>query len=228
MFDLPRDCEARAGDSLSEMIEAEEDQLSYAPGPDSVESLVLSKCSRMERKDLVVEVPDWNRKLRFAKDIRKFGWSLYNRHLNSSPAIRECRHYENSKASMARHQLLAFALCTGLLGRSAPDPAGCAGICRRRRKPPSQDPNFNFLPSNLVNITATVLDERGTYIDGLKQEDFQISEDGVQQKISFFSHDRKIPVSVGVMVDISGSMRPQTAAGPADRARNIAGPVGAG
>ena len=32
-------------------------------------------------------------------------------------------------------------------------------------------------------------------------------EDGVEQKISFFSHDRRIPVSVGVLVDISGSMR---------------------
>jgi VWFA-related protein len=72
----------------------------------------------------------------------------------------------------------------------------------------SQDPNFKLSSDvNLVNITATVLDERGTYIDGLKQEDFQIFEDGVQQKISFFSHDRKIPVSVGFMVDISGSMR---------------------
>ena len=60
----------------------------------------------------------------------------------------------------------------------------------------------------LVNVTATVLDESGTYVDGLKQEDFQVYEDGAEQKVSFFSHDRRIPVSqVGVMVDISGSMR---------------------
>jgi ferredoxin, 2Fe-2S len=50
----------QGGDSLSEMIEAEEDQLSYAPG--------LTPSSRLScqsvpdgTQDLVVEVPDWNR-----------------------------------------------------------------------------------------------------------------------------------------------------------------------
>jgi len=72
----------------------------------------------------------------------------------------------------------------------------------------AQDPNFRLsVNTNLVNITATVLDENKAYVDGLKQEDFQVFEDGVEQKISFFSHDRRIPVSVGVLVDISGSMR---------------------
>jgi VWFA-related protein len=103
--------------------------------------------------------------------------------------------------------IAAFALCTGLLVAQAPA-RQAAPVLPTQADAPSQDPNFKLSSDvNLVNITATVLDERGTYIDGLKQEDFQIFEDGVQQKISFFSHDRKIPVSVGVMVDISGSMR---------------------
>jgi len=73
----------------------------------------------------------------------------------------------------------------------------------------AQDPNFRLSPVNvqLVNVTATVLDENKAYVDGLKQEDFQVFEDGVEQKVSFFSHDRRIPVSVGVLVDTSGSMR---------------------
>src|SRR5262249_53086405 len=37
--------------------------------------------------------------------------------------------------------------------------------------------------------------------------DFQVLEDGRPQKVSFFSHDQKVPVSVGVLVDVSGSMR---------------------
>ena len=103
--------------------------------------------------------------------------------------------------------IAAFALCTGLLVAQAPA-RQAAPVLPTQADAPSQDPNFKLSSDvNLVNITATVLDERGTYIDGLKQEDFQMFEDGVQQKISFFSHDRKIPVSVGVMVDISGSMR---------------------
>jgi Ca-activated chloride channel family protein len=59
----------------------------------------------------------------------------------------------------------------------------------------------------LVNVTATVVDEAGEYIAGLTAEDFTIFEDGVPQDVSFFSHDQRVPVSLGILVDISGSMR---------------------
>ena len=72
----------------------------------------------------------------------------------------------------------------------------------------SQDPRFKLnVEVELVNITATVLDEQGKYMDGLKLEDFQVFEDGAEQKISFFSHDLRVPISVGVLIDNSGSMR---------------------
>jgi len=104
--------------------------------------------------------------------------------------------------------MAAFFLCTGLLIAQAPSSRPPAAVLPTHAEAAAQDPNFSISSNvNLVNITATVLDERGTYVDGLKQEDFQILEDGVEQKISFFSHDRRIPVSVGVMIDISGSMR---------------------
>src|SRR5438876_6451297 len=71
-----------------------------------------------------------------------------------------------------------------------------------------QDPRFKLnVEVELVNITATVLDEQGKYMDGLKLEDFQVFEDGQEQKISFFSHDLRVPISVGVLIDNSGSMR---------------------
>src|SRR5215813_6023868 len=44
-------------------------------------------------------------------------------------------------------------------------------------------------------------------MDGLKLDDFQVFEDGEEQKISFFSHDLRVPISVGVLIDSSGSMR---------------------
>src|SRR5438128_489814 len=37
----------------------------------------------------------------------------------------------------------------------------------------------------LVNVVATVLDESGKYINGLKKEDFKIFEDGQEQPVSF-------------------------------------------
>ena len=76
--------------------------------------------------------------------------------------------------------------------------------------PPSdpQDPRYRLnVEVELVNLTATVLDEGGKYMDGLVPQDFEIFENGEQQKISFFSHDLRVPISVGVLIDASGSMR---------------------
>jgi VWFA-related protein len=59
----------------------------------------------------------------------------------------------------------------------------------------------------LVNLIATIVDENNRYVDNLSQADFQVFEDGKEQKLSFFSHDEKVPVSVGILIDNSGSMR---------------------
>src|SRR5262249_55551397 len=60
---------------------------------------------------------------------------------------------------------------------------------------------------SLVNVVATVFDESGKYMDGLKKEDFQVFEDGQEQHLSFFSHDLRVPISIGILVDTSGSMK---------------------
>src|SRR5713226_2712569 len=71
-----------------------------------------------------------------------------------------------------------------------------------------QDPRYKLnVEVELVNVTATVLDQQGKYLDGLKLDDFQVFENGAEQKISFFSHDLRVPISVGVLIDNSGSMR---------------------
>jgi Ca-activated chloride channel family protein len=71
-----------------------------------------------------------------------------------------------------------------------------------------QDPRYRLnVEVELVNVTATVLDESGKYMDGLQPGDFELYENGEQQKISFFSHDLRVPISVGVLIDHSGSMR---------------------
>jgi Ca-activated chloride channel family protein len=58
----------------------------------------------------------------------------------------------------------------------------------------------------LVNVVATVTDERGRYVGGLTVDDFIVEEDGVPQKVVHFSQDHEIPVSVGIVLDTSGSM----------------------
>jgi len=71
----------------------------------------------------------------------------------------------------------------------------------------SDDPLTLQVEVDLVNVTATVLNDDGEYVGGLTVEDFTILEDGVRQKVSFFSHDERVPVSLGILIDISGSMK---------------------
>jgi VWFA-related protein len=59
---------------------------------------------------------------------------------------------------------------------------------------------------NLVVLHATVVDKRGRIVNDLKGEDFRVYEDGALQQLSVFSH-ADIPVTMGIVIDDSGSMR---------------------
>jgi Ca-activated chloride channel family protein len=61
---------------------------------------------------------------------------------------------------------------------------------------------------DFVNVTATVTDDNGRFVSGLRQEDFTVYEDGQLQSVSHFSSDR-VPVSLGIALDSSGSMSPE-------------------
>jgi Ca-activated chloride channel family protein len=73
-------------------------------------------------------------------------------------------------------------------------------------------------------VTVTVTDPQGGYVTGLNKEDFQLYMDGVQRPIQFFRQDFNTPVSVGILVDTSGSMEPklrQARAAIAEFLRNL-------
>jgi Ca-activated chloride channel family protein len=57
----------------------------------------------------------------------------------------------------------------------------------------------------LVSLAATVLDAEGHFVKGLPRDAFEIYEDGKPQPITQFSNER-VPISVGVLLDISDSM----------------------
>ena len=59
----------------------------------------------------------------------------------------------------------------------------------------------------LTNILFTVKDKRGALIPGLKKEDFQIYEDGRKQIIKNFSTEANQPLTLGILVDTSGSQQ---------------------
>ncbi len=60
----------------------------------------------------------------------------------------------------------------------------------------------------VVVLHATTENHKGVSVSGLDKDNFQVFEDGVPQRIEHFSH-ADIPVTVGLVVDGSGSMRPK-------------------
>jgi Ca-activated chloride channel homolog len=68
----------------------------------------------------------------------------------------------------------------------------------------SRQPGYN-------QVTVTIVDQRGRYVTGLQKNDFNLYIDGQQRPIQFFRQDLNTPVSVGILVDTSGSMEPKLA-----------------
>ena len=60
---------------------------------------------------------------------------------------------------------------------------------------------------SLVNVGFSVRDEKGNLVTNLTQNDFEITEDGVPQKISFFARSTDVPLTLGLIMDVSGSQQ---------------------
>jgi Ca-activated chloride channel family protein len=63
--------------------------------------------------------------------------------------------------------------------------------------------------SGYEQFTITVTDQTGRYVTGLQKSDFRIYVDGIQRPLEFLRRDASTPVSVGILVDTSGSMDPK-------------------
>jgi Ca-activated chloride channel family protein len=58
---------------------------------------------------------------------------------------------------------------------------------------------------HLVNVTFSVRNDAGLSPASLTKNDFEVFEDGVRQNISFFSRSADLPLTLGLIVDASGS-----------------------
>jgi VWFA-related protein len=74
----------------------------------------------------------------------------------------------------------------------------------------------------LQQIVVTVKDGQGNLVKNLRAEDFILEEDGVPQSIVHFVQDNDTPVSLGILVDVSGSMA-ATPSGPLSAMRAAVG-----
>src|SRR5580693_2952227 len=60
--------------------------------------------------------------------------------------------------------------------------------------------------TTIVNVFATARDKRHAIITDLTKDDFKILEDGVEQKVAFFSKEVNMPITLGLLIDTSASM----------------------
>src|SRR6185369_9760073 len=57
----------------------------------------------------------------------------------------------------------------------------------------------------LVNASFTIRDHSGKLVTGLSKSDFEVSDDGTQQSIVHFSRGEDLPLTLGLIADLSGS-----------------------
>jgi VWFA-related protein len=60
---------------------------------------------------------------------------------------------------------------------------------------------------NVVNVLATVRDQKGRLVSNLSKDDFILEEDGKRQEIQYFSRQTDLPLTIGLLIDTSISQR---------------------
>jgi Ca-activated chloride channel homolog len=82
---------------------------------------------------------------------------------------------------------------------------------QKPQEPPRQDKQKRDdeairIDTDLVTLAATVTNERGRFAANLKRGDFLVYEDGIKQELAYFETGAKVPISLGILFDTSGSM----------------------
>jgi len=84
-------------------------------------------------------------------------------------------------------------------------PLALCAILAAQESPPLDESVFH-VDVNVVNVLCTVRDWQGLYVRDLRREDFRIREDGKPQEIRYFTRETRLPVTVALLVDVSGSV----------------------
>ena len=92
-----------------------------------------------------------------------------------------------------------FAITIGLIGL-------CVVFPSAQRAPAEAPPAFRSA-ADVVTIHASVRDGRGRIVGGLTATDFEVRDNGALQPILSLRSDHQSPLSVAILVDMSGSMR---------------------
>ncbi len=75
-----------------------------------------------------------------------------------------------------------------------------------RGQPPQQEPTYSS-ETRVVNVLATVRTKHGEIVKNLTKQDFSLAEEGRPQVIRYFAQESDLPLTLGLLVDTSGSQR---------------------
>lgn len=109
---------------------------------------------------------------------------------------------------MKRNALILLIIAAGAIASQQPDIPPVLGL--PAFPPAPADPNDFRISSevDLVLLDVSVKDSKGGFVSGLPKESFKIYEDKREQPIRIFAA-QDVPVTVGLVVDNSGSVRPK-------------------
>jgi VWFA-related protein len=76
-----------------------------------------------------------------------------------------------------------------------------------QQQQPPQAPTAISSDVKLVNLLASVRDKKGALVSTLTKDDFVLDQDGHPQIITYFARESDLPLTLGLLVDTSGSQR---------------------
>ena len=123
-------------------------------------------------------------------------------------------------ASMLTLGLAGYAALSAFTPRASAAPQSTAGPMRPpgsaapsqdakppQDQPPPQSSQTLKVQTNLVNVFVTVRDKHNGIISDLGKDDFKVLEDGQEQKVAYFAKEADMPITLGILIDTSGSMQ---------------------
>jgi VWFA-related protein len=100
-----------------------------------------------------------------------------------------------------------MALTNAALGRAIVSLTLLATPGIPQQKPAEDAPPSITVDVSLVNVLASVHDKHGGLIGNLTKDDFTVLEDGKPQAIKYFTRESDLPLTIGLLIDVSASQR---------------------